>query len=92
MELRIAQEPVNDTMGPYGLVPTLLVYGIIPRLPVLAPDFPDHRSRMRVLQVDRREYASIVEGLRISQPKRSRTPESEKLIINPIDCPGVPLN
>lgn len=49
MALRISQKAVNDTMGPSALVPTLLSYGMFPRLPVVDPYFRDQHSRMRAL-------------------------------------------
>ena len=38
--LQIAVKAVNDTAGPKGLVPTLLVFGIVPRTLVSPLDLP----------------------------------------------------
>jgi hypothetical protein len=35
LTLRLAVKALNDTSGPDGLVPTLLVYGILPQQPML---------------------------------------------------------
>ena len=34
LALSLANKAMNDTMGPEGLVPTLLVFGIVPRLSI----------------------------------------------------------
>lgn len=39
-ELRLAVKSFNDTAGPSVLVPTLLVLGVFPRLPVHPEDLP----------------------------------------------------
>lgn len=66
MALHIAHNAVNDMMGSFGLVPSLLVHGMLPRLPVVSSEFPDQHSIMRALEVAQNEYASLVAGLRIS--------------------------
>lgn len=72
-------------MGPEGLVPTLLVYGMLPRLPAANSDFPDQQSRMRALEVARREMETIVAKLRITQAMRSRIHAAANYVITPGD-------
>lgn len=85
MALRVAQKSLNDTMGPNGLVPTLLVYGMLPRLPVAESDFPDQQACMRALPVSRREMETIVAQLRINQALRARISAAANYIISPGD-------
>ena len=72
--LRLAVKTMNDTMGPDGLVPTLLVYGSLPRLPTSEEDAADQKTRTRALEVARREYEGIVAQRRIATALRSRIP------------------
>jgi hypothetical protein len=44
-----ATKVLNDAMGENGLVPALLVFGIIPRFPILSNDVSEQEERMHVL-------------------------------------------
>ena len=46
----MAVKAVNDTAGPDGLVPTLLVYGAYPRMSNLDPPAPSVTDRAAVIQ------------------------------------------
>lgn len=67
MTLRIARKCLNDAMGPIGIFPTLLVSGMLPRLPVADYAFPNQQARMRALAVARSEMETV--GLRFDLPK-----------------------
>jgi len=44
--LQTAMKAVNDTAGPEGIVPTLLVFGAYPRISIDEPPFAnDYRTR-----------------------------------------------
>jgi hypothetical protein len=43
--LQMAVKAINDTAGPNGLVPTLLVFGTYPRLSPSSPPFPSITAR-----------------------------------------------
>ena len=45
--LRLAVKALNDTMGPEGLVPSLLVFGVLPRFPAVNTSLPDKIERMK---------------------------------------------
>jgi hypothetical protein len=47
--LRIAVKTINDAMGTDGLVPSLLVFGAVPRFPPMSIDLPKQRDRMAAL-------------------------------------------
>jgi hypothetical protein len=46
----MAVKAVNDTAGPNGLVPTLLVYGAYPRMSNLGPPTPSITERAAVIR------------------------------------------
>ena len=53
----MAVKAVNDTAGPNGIVPTLLVYGAYPRISKLDPPTPSVTERAAVI---RKAMAEIV--------------------------------
>jgi hypothetical protein len=59
MILACATKVLNNT-GENCLVLSLLVFGIIPRLPILSTDLPEQNERMRVLAAAQAEYNTIV--------------------------------
>jgi hypothetical protein len=48
--LQMAVKAVNDTAGPDGLVPTLLVFGAYPRLTHMSPPSPSIETRTRTIR------------------------------------------
>lgn len=63
--LQLVIKDVNDTAGPAGLVPTLLVFGVLPRLPIYPKDLPEQRSRMRAMQLARSDMSQIMAKARV---------------------------
>ena len=53
----MAVKAINDTAGPDGLVPTLLVYGAYPRMSNLGPPAPSITERAAII---RKAIAEIV--------------------------------
>ncbi len=54
---------VNITMGESGLVPSLfLVFGVIPRFPILIPDMLNRRNNMRILSEVHMEMSTMQKG------------------------------
>lgn len=45
--LQLAVKATNDTAGPSELVPTLLVFGILPRIPLLPKELPQNVNRIK---------------------------------------------
>jgi hypothetical protein len=62
LALRLAVKAMNDTMGPNGLVPSLLVFGMVPRFPVIDEHIPNQDQRALAMKVSREEYQKL-EGL-----------------------------
>ena len=85
LALKLANKTMNDTMGPEGLVPSLLVFGLLPRFPPSSTPLLPHAARMEAMEIARLEMADIVSKLKIQRALRSRAPPASKYIINPGD-------
>lgn len=83
--LRIAVKAINDTMGPEGLVPSLLVFGCLPRFPATTSNVIEQERRMRALNEARREMASVTAELRIRKALLSRAPRNVDVVLEPGD-------
>lgn len=58
--LKVAVKAMNDTIGENGLVPTRLVFGVIPRVPIISTELPTQIERMEILPAAQAEMISIV--------------------------------
>ena len=83
--LRLAVKASNDTLGPDGYVPSRLVYGVDPALPVVNARHPAQRERMEALDTAKREMATITAENRIKQALRSKLPPATRYDIQPGD-------
>lgn len=83
--LRCAVKGINDTMGPEGLVPSYLVFGVIPTFPAFNTELPSQRDRMAAISSARSEMATISAKLRIQQALRSKLPPATEYIAHPND-------
>eukprot|EP00171_Calliarthron_tuberculosum_P006057 IDg6057t1 len=63
--LSLAVHAMNNNAGPQGLVPTLLVFGVVPQMPLGFSDHPEQRERMKALHKARSEMAKAVAASRI---------------------------
>jgi hypothetical protein len=79
--LAAAIHAMNCTAGPEGLIPSLLVFGVIPKLPSLAlvPLLDQHR-RFKMLKAARQEYSSIVAKIRVQHGLNTRPPDASNHI------------
>lgn len=75
LSLAIANKAVNDTAGPRGLVPTLLVFGISPRLPISPKELPGQIQRMKAMKAARREMSRITAQARITMALTRNAPK-----------------
>lgn len=66
MLLKISTKAMNDTIDHNGLVPSLLVFGVIPRFPILCSEFPTQRERMKILSEARIEMNTTIAEKRIA--------------------------
>ena len=70
--LQMAVKAVNDTAGPNGLVPTLLVFGAYPRLSDLDPPSPTITQRTVAIKKAMREVDKLAATRRITDALRQR--------------------
>ena len=82
----MAVKAVNDTAGPDGLVPTLLVYGAYPRMSKLDPPAPSVTDRAAAI---RKAMAEIVK-LRAKQTVNNALYHRNRPNITPVH--NLPLN
>lgn len=80
--LRLRFKGMNDTMGPHGLVSTLLVSSALASLPVTSTHYPLQEERMRALQCTHEEMGPIVASFRTGQA----------LCANPLPAALIPIN
>ena len=70
--LQITVKAVNDTAGPDGLVPTLLVFGAYPRMTVLDPPAPSITQRATAIQKAMTEIAKLKAQRQVTDALRTR--------------------
>ena len=63
--LRVAVKAMSDTMGETGLVPSRLVFGIVPRFPILNSNLPNQKERLEIIKIAQAEMNSIVAERRV---------------------------
>lgn len=78
LRLRLSVKSLNDTAGPKGLVPSLLVFGVIPSLGNTDADLPNQEERFRAMHEARNEAATITAEKRIRLALRTNIPPSAK--------------
>lgn len=76
VSLALAVKASNDTAGPSGLVPSLLVFGVMPRLPIRPAALPSHVDRMRAAVLARKEMIDIVAKQRLETAANRRVPNA----------------
>ena len=76
--LKSAAKAINDTLGPEGLAPSLLAFGILLRyVPAgLDADFQNYRQRHEAVKLTREEFSRISNRLPTQHGFRSNLPIS----------------
>jgi hypothetical protein len=75
---------MNDTLGPEGLVPSLLIFGTLPQIPTVLPKmFALQKQRMQDMCDARLEYQRIVAQMRINLAIRRNVPPAADYIFEP---------
>lgn len=72
--LNSAIKVLNDTAGPHGLVPTLLVFEVMPRTPVTPLNLPDQIKRMEAMEKARSELSAITADDKVKRAPLSTVP------------------
>ena len=66
---------MNDTAGPKGLMPSLIVFGVMPRILLAVFDqLPGQVQRMRAMQVARKEMSKEIGQNRLTTALKSNVP------------------
>lgn len=74
MARRLSVKAMNDTLGPEGLVPSLLVFGVLPRFPACSTKFPNQVDRMRALAMARAEMETISFEIKLQRALLAKLP------------------
>lgn len=74
---------MNQTAGPMGISPVLLVFGINPRMPVNPVDLPMQRERNKALVEARADMVKHVARARLSTVVRRNVPKASNTEISP---------
>lgn len=76
LALAMSQKAINETAGPNGIVPVLLVYGTMPRYRMagMASKLVPNSERYQIMDTARKEYVSIVNHQRVQSLLRKRVP------------------
>jgi hypothetical protein len=77
--LAISVKAMNDTFNADGLCPTLLVFGVAPRVPNAEFVLPNNVERFRAMQLARAEYAKIVAQQRTRKAANAKPPSNEHI-------------
>jgi len=84
VSLALSVKAMNDTVGPDGLVPSLLVFGVLPKLPSISPrDFPEHKERVRAMMTARKKYEQLVSLARVQLGILKRPPPAADIHVQP---------
>lgn len=85
LRLCTAVKAINDTAGPDGLVPTLLLFGELPDLPGTGAKHTDTAERFQMMQAAREEYEDLVSRSRVQTALRSKIPSAASSFYRPGD-------
>ena len=79
--LSIAVICLNNTAGPDGLVPSLLVFGMIPKMPLghIETVMPNQRERFAAMELSRKEMETIIAEQRVKVGEKRSTPRLDVL-------------
>lgn len=77
----IATKALNDTAGPEVLTPTLLAFGMMPKIPLgyAQNTAPSQRERFAAIELARKEMEALTAELRVKIAKFKRAPTLEAL-------------
>ena len=70
---------MSETIGENGLIPSLLVFGIIPRFPIISTNLPSQKERMAILAAAQMEMNATVADRRVATAlSRNIPPASDR--------------
>ena len=83
LTLSLSVKAMNDTAGPDGLIPTLLVFGALPRVPGLSSESPTQKERLRALETARSEFRKIIAENRLDKALQKKPPPAADFRFQP---------
>lgn len=87
---------MNQTAGPSGLLPMLLVFGLVPRMPVSPVDLPKQKQRLLAMRTARDEMRRRLARDRLRTALRTRVPPASELPVatrmSVLVCREKPIN
>ena len=83
LALALANKAMNDTCGPEGIVPSLLVFGAITLMPFGASDLPERKERMQAIALARSEMETVDAKQRIKNALKRKVPPAATTMITP---------
>lgn len=81
--LKLSVKATNDTMDPEELVPSLLVFGTLPRFSPDSSELLNRRDRMESMNLARVEMADMVAEQIVKGAARSKLPPATKYKVSP---------
>jgi len=81
--LSMAVAAMNQIAGPRGLVPTLLVFGVLPRTPITPLPLPVQRERMEAMATARKEMEAQVAKARVAAALTTSVPAAAGRVLTP---------
>jgi len=82
MVLQMAVKAVNDSAGPDGIVPTLLVFGAYPRLTEMDPLSPSVTKRAEAIRVATKEVRRLYVERRVKDALAMRNGPNTKITLD----------
>ena len=77
---------MNETVGPHGLVPSLLVFGVLPKIPdITKHECPSQKERLQAAHTARTEYEKIISKSIIDRGLKKIPPPSTDHFYKPGD-------
>lgn len=83
--LKLTVKAMNDTLNSEGLVPSILVFGLLTRFLPTSNSLLSHADRMEAMEIARLEMTGITAQLRIRQTLRSKLQPATKYHVEPGD-------
>ncbi len=82
MVLQMAVKAVNDSVGPDGIVPTLLVFGTYPRLTEMDPLSPSVTKRAEAIRTATKEVRRLYTERRVKDALAIRNGPNTKITLD----------
>ena len=72
----MAVKAMNDMTRTNRLIPSLLLFGAMPKMPYVLHENPDFNARFKAMETARGEYEKIISKSRVHQALKRKVPAS----------------